>query len=106
MPEKKSKIKFDKKEFVESTILGVAGLVAFSVITVIVYIAGLVLGVKSLRYGFVEEVLLIKNYPLFFTLVAIVKILIGGELIYLTTKLLSNIFKLEILADKKKIRKV
>ncbi|MBI2085617.1 MAG: hypothetical protein HYT71_03845 [Candidatus Aenigmarchaeota archaeon] len=106
MAEKKTGIKFEKKQFLESTILGIAGLIAFSIITVIVYIFGLILGVKSLRYGFLEEVLLIKNYPLFFTLVAIVKILIGGELIYITTKFISKILKMEILADKKKIKRV
>ncbi len=104
MPGRKTKIKFNGKEFIESTVLGVAGLIAFSIITIIVYIAGLILDVKSLSYGFIEEVVLIKNYPLFFTLVAAVKILVGGELIYLTTKFISKILKIEILADKKKIK--
>ncbi len=102
----KSDIKSYKKEFIESTILGIAGLIAFSLIAFLVYLIGLVLQVKSLRFAFIEEVLLIKNYPLFFTIVAIVKILVGGELIYITTKFLSKILKIEIFADRKKIKRV
>lgn len=106
MAKEKFKIKFDKKEFIESAVLGVAGLIAFSIIATLVYFVGLIFRFKSLKYGFISEVLLIRDFPVFFTLVAIVKILIGGELIYIVTKLLSKFFKVKILADKKRIKKI
>lgn len=95
-------MKFSRKELLESTILGVAGLIAFTVIAIIVYFIGLSLGVRSLRGGFVAEVVLIRDFPLFFVLVAIIKILIGGELIDWTTRFFSKIFGVKILVERRK----
>ncbi len=95
-------MKLSRKELLESTILGVAGLVAFTVIAVIVYVIGLGFNARSLRGGFVAEVVLIRDFPLFFILVAVIKILIGGELIDWTTRFLSRIFGVRILVERRK----
>lgn len=92
----------DKRKFLESTILGVAGLIAFTIIAILIYFIGLGLNVRSLRGGFVSEVYLILDFPLFFVLVALVKILIGGEIIDALTRFLSRIFHVKILAGDRK----
>jgi hypothetical protein len=95
-------MKWDTKEFIQAAILGVSGLIAFTVIAVLVYIIGIGFNIRSLRGGFNAEVLLIWDFPLFFILVAIIKILVGGEIIEATTLFLSKIFGLKILANRKK----
>lgn len=94
--------KLKTREFLEATILGIAGLIAFTIIAIIVYFIGLGLNVRSLRGGFVAEVLLIWDFPLFFVLVAIIKILIGGEIIDTVTRLLSRVFGVKILVERRK----
>jgi len=91
----------NKREFIESTVLGISGLIAFTIIAIIVYFIGLALSFHSLRSGFVAEVVLIRDFPLFFILVALIKILIGGELIDHTTRFFSKILGVKILTDKK-----
>jgi hypothetical protein len=94
-------MKLNKKEFIEATVLGLSGLIAFTIIAVIVYFIGLSFNFHSLRSGFVAEVVLIRDFPLFFILVALIKILIGGELIDWTTRFFSKILGIKILADKR-----
>jgi hypothetical protein len=94
-------MKFNKKEFLESTVLGASGLIAFTIIAVIVYFIGLSVNIRSLRTGFVSEVVLIRDFPLFFILVALIKILIGGELIDWTTHFFSRILGIKILVEKR-----
>jgi hypothetical protein len=96
------KSRFNKREFFESTILGVAGLIAFTIIAIIVYIIGLSVNMGSLRGGFVSEVFLIRDFPLFFALVVLLKILVGGEIIDVVTRSLSKIFKMKILVSDNK----
>lgn len=94
--------RWNTREFLEATILGVSGLIAFTVIAVLVYFIGFGLNVRSLRGGFVSEVYLILDFPLFFILVAIIKILIGGEIINAVTRFLSRIFRVKILVERRK----
>lgn len=93
---------WDKKELLKSTVLGVSGLIAFTIIAVIVYLIGMVLDFRSLSSGFISEVILIVEFPLFFILVAVIKILIGGKLIDWITRFFSKIFRIKILVDEKK----
>jgi len=95
-------MKWSKKEFLEASVLGISGLVAFTIIAIIVYFIGLAFNFHSLRGGFVAEVVLIRDFPVFFILVALIKILIGGELIDWSTRFLSKILRVKILADKRK----
>lgn len=95
-------MKWDAKEFIEAVVLGISGLIAFTVIAIIVYFIGLGLNVRSLRAGFVSEVFLIWDFPLFFVLVVVIKILIGGEIIEAVTRFLSKIFGIKILVNRKK----
>jgi hypothetical protein len=94
-------MRFNKKELIESTVLGISGLIAFTVIAIIVYFIGLAINVHTLRSGFVAEVVLIRDFPLFFILVALIKILIGGELIDWTTHFFSRILGIKILVEKR-----
>ncbi len=95
-------MRFDKKRFVESIVLGIAGLIAFTIVALIVYLIGIALNLHSLRLGFVSEVILIKQFILFFALVTLIKIFIGGQLIDLITRIISKILKLRIFATKNK----
>jgi len=95
-------MRWNKQDLLESTILGISGLIAFTVIAILVYLIGLGLNFHSLRAGFVSEVILIEEFPVFFILVALIKILIGGELIDWTTRFLSRMFGIKILVDKRK----
>lgn len=95
----------NKKEMLESIVLGIAGLIAFTIVAFIVYLIGIIVNLHSLRAGFVSEVILIFQFPLFFILIAVIKILIGGELIDWTTRLLSKIFRMKILVNKIKEKK-
>jgi len=91
-----------QSKLIESAVLGVAGLLAFTIVAVIVYAFGLVFNFRSLSLGFKSEVLLIRDFPLFFILVALIKILIGGDLIDRITRLLSKAFNIDILVDRGK----
>ena len=95
-----------KKEYsrklLESTILGVAGLIAFTIIAIIVYFLGVALNIRSLRSGFTSEVYLILDFPLFFIIVSVIKIFVGGELIDFVTRFFSRAFKVKIFVEKGK----
>jgi xanthosine utilization system XapX-like protein len=95
----------DWKQVLESIVLGISGLIAFTIIGFIVYLIGFSLGFHSLRSGFVSEMNLIVQFPLFFVIVGLIKILIGGEIIDWVTRFISKILGIEILVNKTKKRK-
>lgn len=92
----------NKREILELMVLGIAGLIAFTIVAFIVYLIGIAFNFHSLRSGFISEVILIFRFPLFFVLVVIIKILIGGELIDWITRFLSKILGIKILINKRK----
>ncbi len=95
-------MRFDRREMVESAVLGIAALIAFTIIAVLVAAIGLVIGSRSLVMGFRSEVILVRDFSLFFVLVAVIKILIGGRLIDWITRLMSVPLGVRILVDEKK----
>ena len=95
-------IKLDKRKMLEDMILGLAGLIAFTIISFFVYLIGLIINLRSLREGFASEIVMLRLFPLFFILVAVIKIFIGGNLIEGITRILSKTFRTKILADKSK----
>ena len=101
-----------KKNLLESAILGTAGLLAFGIIGIIIYVIGVIFNVPSLQKPFFEEIELVFSFPLFFILGVLIKIIIGGELIEFFATLLSKMLKMPIFVNQtieqtigKKIRK-
>jgi len=79
-----------QSKFVESAILGSAGLIAITLGGFIVYIAGIVFHLDYLSTPFIDELLMFNDYPLFFIIAALIKIVIGGKLIELLVKYISK----------------
>jgi hypothetical protein len=95
-------MKFNKKQFLKDTILGIAGLLAFTIISFLVFLIGIVFRIHSLHSGFYSEVILLLQFPLFFIMVAVIKIFIGGKLIEDITRAFSKVFRINILAEKER----
>ena len=51
------------------------------IISFLVFLIGFIFSIHSLRSGFYSEVIMLIQFPLFFILVAVIKILIGGNII-------------------------
>ena len=107
-PDKKSdkkytKSKFMKSKFMESMILGASGLIAISLAGFIVYAAGKTFDMEFLSKPFIDEALMMIEFPLFFVIAALVKIIIGGKLIEFSVKYISKLLgikKIIIAPDK------
>jgi hypothetical protein len=77
--------------FVKSAILGASGLIAITLGGLFVYIAGIIFSLKYLSTPFIEEGLMLIEFPLFFIIAALIKIVIGGKLIELCVKYISRL---------------
>jgi hypothetical protein len=87
----------------ESAILGTSGLIAITLGGLFVYIAGLIFNLQYLSTPFTDELLMLIEFPLFFIIAALVKIVIGGKLIELSVKSISRLLgikKIIIAPDK------
>jgi len=89
--------------YMEAAILGASGLIAFTIIGLIVYAIGLVFGVQQITKPFVDEIVIIMEFPLFFVAVAGVKIMIGGKIIERTVKAVTKIFGIKKKIDSSKV---
>jgi hypothetical protein len=83
--------KYKQSKFMESAILGTSGLIAITLGGLFVYIAGVLLNLPYLSTPFTDELLMLIEFPLFFIVAALVKILIGGKLIELSVKSISKL---------------
>lgn len=98
-----SKSKFMKSKFMESMILGASGLIAISIAGFIVYATGKTFDLKYLSTPFTDELLMLIEFPLFFIIASIIKIIIGGKLIELSVKYISRLLGIKkIIIDPEK----
>ncbi len=74
----------------ESAILGASGLIAITLGGLLVYIIGIVLSQEYLSTPFTDELVMFIEFPLFFIIAALIKVLVGGKLIELLVKYISR----------------
>ena len=99
----KSIKKFVQSKFMESAILGASGLIAITLAGFIVYATGKTFDLEFLSSPFTDELLMLIEFPFFFAISALVKIVIGGKLIELSVKYISRLLgikKIIIAPDK------
>lgn len=92
-----------RAKVIESAILGASGLIAISLCGTLVYIAGIVFNLKYLSTPFTDELLMLVEFPFFFIIATLIKILIGGKLIELSVRYISRLLgikKIIIAPDK------
>lgn len=80
-----------QSKFTESAILGTAGLIAVTLGGVIVFTAGVILNLEYLSTPFTDELLMLVEFPMFFIIAALIKIVIGGKIIEFCVKYISRL---------------
>jgi len=100
---KYTKSKFMKSKFMESMILGAAGLIAITLAGFIVFATGKTFDLGFLSKPFTDELLMVIEFPLFFIIASLIKIIIGGKLIELSVKHISRLLGIKkIIIDPEK----
>jgi len=82
---------FMNSAIMESSIIGVSGLIAISICGMILYGIGLVFTLSYLTIPFTDEMFLLARFPIFFIFATIIKVLIGGKLIELSVRYISKL---------------
>jgi hypothetical protein len=84
-----------KSKFMESAILGASGLIAITLAGFIVFAAGKTFDLDFLSTPFTDELFMLVEFPFFFIIASLVKIIIGGKLIELSVKYISRLLRIK-----------
>ena|SRR3989344_5833813 len=100
---KYTKSKFMKSKFMESMILGASGLIAISFAGFIVYATGKTFDLEFLSTPFIDEMHMLIQFPIFFIIATLIKIIIGGKFIEVSVKYISKLLGIKkIIIDPEK----
>ena len=83
--------RFMDSKIMESSIIGISGLIAISICGIILFGIGLIFSLSYLTIPFTDELLLLADFPMFFVFATVIKVLIGGKLIELSVRYISRL---------------